>query len=122
MEREELTSRLRKIEGQIRGLQRMIDGERDCGDILTQLMAARAALDKVGVSIASSYLEECLMSGDVENRKKKITRAMKLVFSRYSLAIEPTDTSRRDGPDQRPSGYHSSDPNQNTELEEKSYE
>lgn len=96
MEREELNSRLRKVEGQIRGLQRMIEGERDCEDILTQLMAARAALDKVGVSIVSSYLEECLMVSDVEKRKKKLTRAIELVFSRYSLTMEPTDTSRRD--------------------------
>ena len=74
----------------------MIEGERDCEDILTQLMAARAALDKVGVSIVGSYLEECLMVGDVEKGKKKLTRAMELVFSRYSLTMEPTDTSRRD--------------------------
>jgi DNA-binding FrmR family transcriptional regulator len=100
MEREELNSRLRKVEGQIRGLQRMIEGERDCEDILTQLMAARAALDKVGVSIVSGYLEECLMVGDVEKRKKKLTRAMELVFSRYSLTMEPTDTRRRDDPEQ----------------------
>ncbi len=100
MERDELNSRLRKIEGQIRGLQRMIEGERDCEDILTQLMAARAALDKVGVSIVSSYLEECLMAGDAEKRKKKITRAIELVFSRYSLTMEPTNTFRPDDIDQ----------------------
>ena len=120
MEREELTSRLRKVEGQIRGLQRMIDGARDCEDILTQLMAARAALDKVGVSIVSSYLEECLMAGDVEERRKKITRTIELVFSRYSLTMEPIDTSGRDDPDQQLSGHHSSGQNQN--REEQSYD
>ena len=44
---EEITNRLKRVEGQVRGLQRMVDEHRDCEAILTQLMAARAALDRV---------------------------------------------------------------------------
>jgi CsoR family transcriptional regulator, copper-sensing transcriptional repressor len=52
--------RLRKIEGQIRGLQRMIEEQKDCGEIVNQLAAARQALDKVGFLILTHRLEECM--------------------------------------------------------------
>jgi len=49
MEQKEIITRLRKVEGQVRGLQRMVKEGQDCEAIITQLMAARSALDKVGV-------------------------------------------------------------------------
>ena len=49
-EREQVLTRLRRVEGQIRGIQRMIEEERECEAIVTQLMAARAALDKASLS------------------------------------------------------------------------
>ena len=52
--------RLRKIEGQIRGIQRMVEEEIPCPEILTQVVAATAALKKVGTVIVQSYMEECL--------------------------------------------------------------
>ena len=51
MESTEVTNRLKRIEGQIRGLQRMVETRRDCEAVLTQLMAARAALDQVDLLI-----------------------------------------------------------------------
>ena len=54
MERREITARLRKVEGQVQDLQRMVDEKRDCETILVQLMAARSALDKVGLLIVSN--------------------------------------------------------------------
>jgi len=52
--------RLRRIEGQIRGLQRMVEKEIPCPEILTQVAAATAAIKKVGTVIVQSYMEECL--------------------------------------------------------------
>ncbi|HXF81896.1 MAG TPA: metal-sensing transcriptional repressor [bacterium] len=52
--------RLRRIEGQIRGLQRMLGEERDCTEIAQQIAAARAALDRVAVDLLSAGLERCL--------------------------------------------------------------
>lgn len=57
---ETLLRRLKKIEGQVRGLQRMVSQHRDCHDILTQLLAARSALDQVGLMLLDDHLERCL--------------------------------------------------------------
>lgn len=52
--------RLRRVEGQIKGLQRMLQEDRDCTEIAQQIAAARAALDRVAVDLISAGLEECL--------------------------------------------------------------
>lgn len=59
-EGKELITRLRRIEGQVRGLQRMIEEEQDCADVITQLSAVRSALDRVGFIILSHRMEECV--------------------------------------------------------------
>ncbi len=52
--------RLRRIEGQIRGIQRMVEEEVPCPEVLTQIVAVTAAIKKVGTTIVQSYMEECL--------------------------------------------------------------
>ena len=59
-ERKDVLLRLRRIEGQIRGLQRMVEEEVACADILTQVAAVTAAVKKVGTVIVKTYMEECL--------------------------------------------------------------
>jgi DNA-binding FrmR family transcriptional regulator len=59
-EKKEVLLRLRRIEGQIRGLQRMIEEGAPCADVLTQVAAATAAMKKVGTVIVKTYMEECL--------------------------------------------------------------
>jgi CsoR family transcriptional regulator, copper-sensing transcriptional repressor len=54
-----ILSRLRKIEGQIRGLQGMVTGGKECEQILTQLRAAQSALKSVGTLLLKSYLMKC---------------------------------------------------------------
>lgn len=54
--------RLKKIEGQIRGLQRMIEEGRRCHELVTQVMAVRSALEQVGVTIVADYVQDCLSS------------------------------------------------------------
>jgi DNA-binding FrmR family transcriptional regulator len=82
---EEITNRLKRVEGQVRGLQRMIDEQRDCESILTQLMAARAALDRVGLMIAEDFVQECFLEDDPEIARRKAGRALGMVFSRFSV-------------------------------------
>jgi len=55
-----LINRLRRVEGQSRGLQRMIEEGRPCEEIFTQLAATKAALDRVGVLLISLKMRECL--------------------------------------------------------------
>jgi DNA-binding FrmR family transcriptional regulator len=59
-EKKEVLLRLRRIEGQIRGLQRMVEEGVPCTDVLTQVAAATAAMKKVGTVIVKTYMEECL--------------------------------------------------------------
>jgi DNA-binding FrmR family transcriptional regulator len=59
-EKDDIFLRLRRIEGQIRGLQRMVEDGVDCADVLTQVAAVTGAIKKVGTVVVRSYMEECL--------------------------------------------------------------
>ncbi len=63
---EKVINRLRRVEGQVRGLQRMISESKPCEDVLTQLAATRAALDRVGVFLISNRMKECLRNSTEE--------------------------------------------------------
>ncbi|MFM7068814.1 MAG: metal-sensitive transcriptional regulator, partial [Actinomycetes bacterium] len=56
----DLQRRLRKIEGQVRGIQGMLDDDRDCRDVVTQIAAANKALEQVGFLLVSAGLTWCL--------------------------------------------------------------
>lgn len=60
----QVLDRLKRIEGQIRGLQRMIEGQRECTDIITQVLAARSALEQVGVQLLDQQLYNCFPGDD----------------------------------------------------------
>ena len=63
--KDQLTKRLARIEGQIRGISKMVDEDRYCTDVLVQINAARAALDKVALGLLDGHARHCLMgSGD----------------------------------------------------------
>lgn len=53
-------TRLRRIEGQIKGIQKMVEEEKFCGDILTQISAARSALNSAGGLILENYMKGCI--------------------------------------------------------------
>lgn len=57
-----LQDRLKKIEGQVRGLQRMIDEDRYCVDVLVQVAAVRAALNKVGMALFEGHARGCMQA------------------------------------------------------------
>jgi DNA-binding FrmR family transcriptional regulator len=58
--KQDAAKRLAKISGQVTGIQRMLDEDRYCVDILTQVSALRGALDQFGVLMLSSHLEDCV--------------------------------------------------------------
>lgn len=58
--KDELANRLRRIEGQVRGIARMIEEDKYCIDVLTQVSAAVAALDKVGLKVVGSHMRTCV--------------------------------------------------------------
>jgi DNA-binding FrmR family transcriptional regulator len=87
---EEIVKRLRRVEGQVRGLQRMVEEERDCEAIVTQLMAARAALDRVGLIILNDLVDKCLTTADGKVAQQRMGRVLALMFSRWS-APDPAE-------------------------------
>jgi len=61
--RDDLKARLKKIEGQVRGVERMIDDDRYCIEILTQIAAVQAALDKVALGLLDGHVTHCVVGG-----------------------------------------------------------
>jgi len=66
--REEVTKRLARIEGHVRGIRRMIEENKECPDILLQLAAVRAAINKVGRLVLEDHIEVCVAQAAKEGR------------------------------------------------------
>jgi len=81
-----VATRLRRIEGQVQGLQRMLDGGRDCEEVLTQVMAVRSSLDQVGILLMEHHLEHCVMRDEPPDSPlaKELRDALK-VWARFGL-------------------------------------
>ena len=71
--RKAIDRRLARVEGQVRGLRRMVEQEEYCSDILTQLSATRSALEQVGAELAASHVRTCIVGHgcDTEHDKAK---------------------------------------------------
>ncbi|MFZ1652988.1 MAG: metal-sensitive transcriptional regulator [Candidatus Nanopelagicales bacterium] len=67
-------NRLRRAEGQIAGIVRMLESGRECKDIVTQLAAASRALDKAGFAIVASGLRQCLTEPDSDFDQKELEK------------------------------------------------
>ena len=62
-DKQALQARLRRIEGQVRGVQRMVEDERYCIDVVTQISAATTALDQVALKLLEDHVRHCVRSG-----------------------------------------------------------
>jgi CsoR family transcriptional regulator, copper-sensing transcriptional repressor len=71
-----LLTRLRRIEGQVRGIQKMLEDNRDCMDVVTQVQAARAALGRVEAEVVRRHVESCveaaINAGDKEAQRAAV--------------------------------------------------
>ena len=80
--------RLKRIEGQVRGIARMIEDDRYCIDVLTQLRAVRAALKRVEDEVLKDHVATCvehaILSGDAEDQRQKITELLTVLDRRES--------------------------------------
>jgi DNA-binding FrmR family transcriptional regulator len=78
-----LLNRLSRIEGQVRGVSRMVEDDRYCIDILTQVQALRAALAKVETEVLRDHLGHCIegaiVSGDKEEQRRKAAELIQLL-------------------------------------------
>jgi DNA-binding FrmR family transcriptional regulator len=81
--RQEVEKRLNKIGGQISGIRRMVAEDRYCVDILIQIAATRAALDKVGRMIMKGHMESCVAKAIKGNRGQELIDELDDVMSRF---------------------------------------
>jgi DNA-binding FrmR family transcriptional regulator len=86
-ERKRILNRLRRLEGQIRGLQSMIESGKDCEAVLTQIMAAKSALNQVGLHIIGHSMKTCLVSENASTKDEVIDEAI-AVFLKYSSCVK----------------------------------
>lgn len=75
---QEVIDRLARIEGQVRGVSKMIQENRPCDQVLMQLMAARAALEKVAAAVVTNNLDECLALPP-EQARQVLSRSLDLL-------------------------------------------
>lgn len=71
--------RMKRIEGQIKGILKMIEEEKDCRSVVTQMTAARSALDRTAALIVSTNLEACIREEQHENSEELIKEAVNLL-------------------------------------------
>jgi CsoR family transcriptional regulator, copper-sensing transcriptional repressor len=81
----EVLLRLRKIEGQLRGLQRMVEEDTSCPEIMTQVAAVTSAVKKVGRVIVQTYMEECLSKTERASgaRRRERLKDLERAISQY---------------------------------------
>lgn len=71
--KDQLLKRLRRIEGQVRGVEKMVDEDRYCIDILTQISAIEAALDKVALGLLDDHVRHCVVGGAANETPEQLT-------------------------------------------------
>jgi DNA-binding FrmR family transcriptional regulator len=80
--RDDIIKRLKRVEGQIRGLQAMIDDDRDCNDVLTQFAAANRALSRAGFRFFSATMEQCRLNPELADEQGYSPEALEKMFLR----------------------------------------
>ena len=81
--KEDILNRMKKIEGQAKGIQKMIEEDKCCGDIMVQISAIRSAINKVGGLIMDRYIKECLKESLKDKNSDKSIEEMIETIVRY---------------------------------------
>jgi CsoR family transcriptional regulator, copper-sensing transcriptional repressor len=77
--KDQLLKRLKRIEGQVRGIEGMVEGDRYCIDVLTQISAVQAALDKVALGLLDDHAQHCVMGAGDDDKDEKTDELMAAV-------------------------------------------
>jgi len=79
-----ILNRLKRTEGQIRGIQRMLEEEKECSDLVTQLSAVRSSVDRIMGLIVAENLKQCVENPDADPSEQadKIQKAIQLVIKK----------------------------------------
>jgi CsoR family transcriptional regulator, copper-sensing transcriptional repressor len=84
-ERRRILNRLKRLEGQVRGLQTMIGSGKDCDAVLTQVMAAKSALNQVGLLIIGHSMKSCLAAGNASTKDEIVDEALSVLLRYVNL-------------------------------------
>lgn len=79
-DRKAYVNRLSRVEGQIRGISKMIEEERGCQDVVTQLSAVKAGIDKIITMMVTENLMQCVANENPDNQRDQVEAALKLIF------------------------------------------
>jgi CsoR family transcriptional regulator, copper-sensing transcriptional repressor len=71
--KDQLVKRLHRIEGQVRGIERMVEDDRYCIDVVTQISAVQAALDKVALGLLDQHARHCIVEGHGKGEPEELT-------------------------------------------------
>jgi len=82
-DKKDLFTRLNRIEGQVRGIQKMIEEDRYCIDVLTQISAARAGLDKIALQILKSHTQGCITNAIRNERGDEAIEELITVLDKF---------------------------------------
>jgi CsoR family transcriptional regulator, copper-sensing transcriptional repressor len=74
--KDQLQTRLRRIEGQVRGIERMVEEDRYCIDVLTQIAAIQAALDKVALGLLDGHAHTCVIGAEPSQQDARTAEMM----------------------------------------------
>ena len=74
--KDQLLKRLRRVEGQVRGIEGMVEDDRYCIDILTQISAVQAALDKVALGLLDEHAQHCVLGAGEDNKAERTQELM----------------------------------------------
>jgi CsoR family transcriptional regulator, copper-sensing transcriptional repressor len=77
--KEQLRGRLRRVEGQVRGVEKMVEDDRYCVDVLTQIAAVQAALDKVALGLLDDHARHCVVDAPEDLRDERTEELMAAV-------------------------------------------
>jgi DNA-binding FrmR family transcriptional regulator len=77
--KDQLLKRLKRVEGQVRGIEGMVEDERYCIDVLTQISAVQAALDKVALGLLDEHARHCVLGAGPDDRPEKTEELMAAV-------------------------------------------
>jgi DNA-binding FrmR family transcriptional regulator len=80
--KEQLLTRLKRIEGQVRGIEGMVEDDRYCIDVITQISAVQAALDKVALGLLDGHARHCVVEGQAEGSPEELTEELMAAVGR----------------------------------------
>lgn len=80
--KDQLRKRLRRIEGQVRGVEKMVDEDRYCIDVVTQITAIQAALDKVALGVLDDHARHCIVGGHAKGEPEELSDELMAAVAR----------------------------------------